>query len=567
MEGKIKLNENVSKGAVDIHICGEICSINDKPIDANRVIEVLREEYSKYGSAVFQRIDGSYALVIEDPEKSMCYLVRDKLGVQPVYFSFQNGIFAWADTMKGVIAQGSLPTEVNTKVLHNYLAFRYVCGRNTMFDKVYELLPGHYVRLDTNKKQIEEKAYWDIPFFDNDLLIDENIDDVIDSVIELSISSIQRSLKNPKYRYGILSSGGVDSSLIIALAARHIDRNFGTYFIGFENYDGDRSKDAKMVADLYDVKHHEFYLDAKSYASGLVDSIRIHEEPINHPGNVGTVLFFKYMKGKLDAVLLGEGVDTIFCGSKAYVLLNYFYALNPFRRFSKTIANLISPDFVPDQYRRYFNKIRDAMIMDPEEYMIHSFAECDYKEAEEVLSGKCDMDYLKFYKQFVEGCNRDNALQKYLMINEYSFLVEGLNSGFKFSSANRIINYYPFVDVPIVTLANKMSFKFKSRRYIGKYIIKRLAERYFPKRFIYQRKEGFGVPLKHFFNDPSGMGTYLDILTEKRTIERGVFQKDKLYKLLDEFSTGNLQTDSYESLLWTVINLELWFRVHIDCSL
>jgi asparagine synthase (glutamine-hydrolysing) len=452
-------------------------------------------------------------------------------------------------------------------MIHCYLVFRYVCGKHTLYKDVFELLHGQFLCLDMQTGEFRITRYWEMPFAYNDTTLKTTETEIIDNLEEIIIKSIKRRLSNKGLNYGILSSGGVDSSLIVAMASRHVCKGYETFFIGFPYYEGDRSKDAQMVGDLYGARHKDFYVDTKQYADGLIDAIRAQEEPINHPGNVGLVKFLRNIQGNIDAFLLGEGVDTIFCGSKTYPLLKYGYRYNPLRPFTERLFEAISPDILPSQLRRYYTKIRDAMITDPRDYMVNSFAEAGIDEANEILSVKNDLKYLDFFFDYVPVTNRSNSLKNFLVLNQITFMVEGLNAGAMFFSNFGMRNYYPFVDVELIELANRIPFNLKSRFFTGKYIIKRLAERYFPKSFIYKRKEGFGVPIKTFFMDKNGMGRYFDILTDSRTLNRGIWHRNKLLELCNIHRTGEMPKGSYESLLWTVLNVELWFRIFIDRSI
>jgi asparagine synthase (glutamine-hydrolysing) len=319
-----------------------------------------------------------------------------------------------------------------------------------------------------------------------------------------------------------------------------------------------------MVAETYHMIHSNFYVNSKQYAEGLIEAIRTNEEPLNHPGHVGRVLFDSHTKDKVDALLMGEGVDTMFCGAKAYPLLKYGYMFNPFRKLTRRIFSLIDPEIIPDSHKRYYTKIRDAFVMNADEYMIRTFAAAEFQEASDLLELEADMSYLNYYKSFISECTRENVLEKYLMLNQHTFIVEVLNSDAKYRELNQIINYYPFLDVELLSFSNHIPFKIRTKGFTGKYLIKKLAERYFSKHFIYQQKEGFGVPLKTYFQDPESMGRYFDLLLEKRTMERGIFKRRELSNFVEGFRKGEMPSESYESLLWTAINLELWYRIFID---
>ncbi len=565
MNGVIHKSGLSSGNGVQVNLFGVIwSSLKESFMPDAEACDFVKQGYLKEGSRFFNQIDGSFAIAINDQSKGQVYLVRDKLGTVPIYYSEYGSVFAWGCRIQDILCQDGFYKHVNEDVLHEYLVFRYVSGRNTLFRDIYELLPAHYLKIDINSGDMRENRYWEIPYTDRLSRSADGEGAIIDRIEDFLIRNVRRSLENTDSRYGIMSSGGVDSSIILGIAARHTRKHLATYFIGFEDYDSDRSHDARMVAEKCTATHSEFYINTREYAEGLIDAIRVHEEPLNHPGHVGRVLFNKYIEGKLDNLILGEGVDTMFCGSKVYPLLKYGFVLNPFRDMTRKVFSLVSPEVIPSSLRRYYCKIRDVFIMDPADYMIRSLAETDFNEADRILEKKNNMEYLDYYRDFVSGCTRDNALDKYLRLNQHPFMVEVLNSEAKFGMAYRINNHYPFLDVDLISLANHLPFRLRSRGLTGKYIIKRLAARYFPRSFIYKRKEGFGVPLKKYFLNPHGMGKYFDLLRDQRTRERGIYKEEEISRLVDRSQRGEISSESYESLLWTVVNLELWFRIFID---
>lgn len=563
MKGRIVfdavLNEEVH---IDLH--GDVWAVEGELIDSASVIQRIKFGYLIRGTEIFAHIDGQFTLIVIDKTQGFVYLVRDKIGTIPLYYSLQPKFLVWGNQIKEVLPDLNTQIDVNAEVIHEYLCFRYISGRNTLFKGIYEVLPAHYIKIAIKTETIQEQRYWEIPYPQHAAdMINPDENTILGRIEAILVESVRKAFDHPG-RFGIMSSGGVDSSLIVALAARlHCDP-LATFFIGFNNYTGDRSRDAQMVADRYHAQHTNFYINAEEYARGLPLAIAAHEEPLNHPGHVGRVLFNQAYQGTVEHLLLGEGVDTMFCGSKIYPLMRYAYVYNPIRPLTGLIFRLVSPDVIPVSLRRHFCMIRDAFIMSPNDYLIGSFATEKYAAANNILNKKNNLNYLTYYRSFLNGYSRRNILEKYIRLNQHPFMVEVLNSEAKFGYACDIRNHYPFLDVELVRYANFIPFSLRSRDFIGKYIIKRLAERYFPCDFVYRPKEGFGVPLKQFFNDPRGMGRYYDLLLDRKTRERGIFESRRLERLVDDYRKDEAGDDAWEGLLWTTINLELWLRIYID---
>jgi len=548
-----------------VHFHGEIASFLDEHIHENKDIEdILARKYLKDKVALFNSTRGAFSLAIEDYSQGELLLVRDKIGEIPLYYSIQSGKVYWGNRICDILRQSKDPFELNEDVIHEYLVFRYISSTNTMFKNIHEVLPAHFVKVHLNTGHVEEHAYWDIPYPPADQQFPADKVTIVDRIEGILKKSIENGLSH-HLRHGVMSSGGVDSSLIIAIASGVHKEKLKTCFIGFDGYESDRSSDAEAVAQWYNTDHSTFYLNAEQYACGLPDTIRLHEEPLNHPGHVGRALFNKHNQRDIDCLLLGEGVDTMFCGSKAYPLIKIAYQNNYLRGLTKRIFENISVNYIPNKYKRHYRMIRDAFTMEPADYLIYSLAVNDPDEVEKLMVEESKLDYLEYYRSFLHEYNKRNIHLKFLRLNQHPFMVEVLNSEFKFGSEYNIQNYYPFLDVDLVSYANHIPYNLRSRGLTGKYIIKKLAERYFPRSFVYKRKEGFGVPLKKYFDDPKGMGRYYDLLRDKRTSERGIFDSNRLAELVDKTRHCTHASDElFEGLIWSIINLELWCRIYLD---
>jgi asparagine synthase (glutamine-hydrolysing) len=565
VKGRISVGKRHKNRGLIIQVYGEITTISGEPVPRDEnIMDIVSRGYLDEEESFFKRLDGPFSLAIEDYKSGKLILIRDKIGKIPIYYSLQSTKLFWGNRISDIVGQGEYEPEINDNAIHEYLVYRYISSRNTLFRNIFEVLPAHYLTVELKTGGVEEHAYWDIPYPSVEQLFPANESSLVNRIEEILAKSISAGFSQ-NMRHGVMSSGGVDSSLIVAIASKVLKERLSTYFIGFDGYESDRCDDAKAVAQWYNSDHSTFYLNAEQYAQGLPEAIRIHEEPLNHPGHVGRVLFNKHMQGQVDCLHLGEGVDTMFCGSKIYPLMKFAYQYNYLRGLTKKIFEYIPLRIVPDHFKRYYCMIRDAFIMDPGDYLIRSLGVNDHEVVNKLIQKKYNSEYLDYYQSFVKDYTRKNIHIKYLQLNQHPFMVEVLNSEFKFGCAYNIQNHYPFLDVNLVSYANHIPFGLRSRGLTGKYIIKKLAEKYFPRSFVYKRKEGFGVPLKRYFDDPRGMGRYYDLLRDKRTLERGIFDPKCLTIFVDNIrKREETSEDIFEGLLWTFINLELWCRIYLD---
>jgi len=306
VKGIIRNQVRQQQQGVKVNLYGEITTISGEPVNHEKhLIDLITHRYLREKESLFHSLDGTYCLFIEDYSSAEVLLVRDKIGAIPIYYSLQPGIVCWGNRISDVLLQNESLPEINENVIHEYLVFRYVSSKNTIFKNIHEVLPGHYIKVNLDTGHVQEQAYWDIPYPQADKIFRLNEVVLVDQVEEILTKSIKTGFPQ-KNIHGVMLSGGVDSSLIVAIASKVYAEPLSTFFIGFKEYESDRSDDAREVSLLYDTKHSEFYLDAEQFATCLPEAIRINEEPLNHPGHVGRVLFNKHMNGRISCLHLGE---------------------------------------------------------------------------------------------------------------------------------------------------------------------------------------------------------------------------------------------------------------------
>lgn len=548
----------VAFGNTEVHFQGNLF-ISDN--EANKRLIDIAERHIDETS--FNDLNGQFAIVIFDRNRGKLLLVRDQFGIIPLYYSFIGEKVIFGTTIKSILKNISQGTLINQKVIHEYFMFRYVSGEETIFNNIYEVEPGSILQINSQNETIKKKFY--------KFEYSNGINEKNSSAISLFEKTFWKSLNEQTFdrdrkEIGVLSSGGVDSSILVSCSSKILRLHYNTYYIGSEDYEHNRIDEVNYLSALYNTKQKNVFISSKEFADHLVDTIRINEEPLNHPSSVLRNYLLKQIKGEVDVLLTGEGADCFYCGYYIFDLIYYFYVKNPVVPITSLIMKLFPVSLFPKKYQHKISKIKKSFILTPDKYSIfHDILAFNTEEnIDLLLKSEIPPQFANNYTSLFLNYSRKNILNIILFVYQTLWIVEALNTLTKLEQAHNIEHRHLFINVNMVNTFNKFPWKEKIRFFKRKHQIVELGKKHLPRKFFNKRKEGFGVPLQSWFYDEKGLGRFINLLSDGRTRERGLFNVKYLDQLLDKFHNIKLKDDSYECIIWPIINLELWHRIFID---
>ncbi|HXB41975.1 MAG TPA: asparagine synthase (glutamine-hydrolyzing) [Bacteroidia bacterium] len=524
--------------------------------------EVILEAFAQQGINGVNNLNGMFAFAIYDKELEELYLFRDRIGIKPVYYYWDGLNFAFSSEIKTLKKIKKLNLKVNHSVIPQYLNLGYIPSPYCIYENCYKLEQGHYIKI--GKHTFENKKFWGLTSsLTNKTINNEKQATVL--ISELLASSIQYQLKSD-VPYGVFLSGGIDSSLVAANAAKLSGTKINTFSIGFENQQFNEAVYAKKIANFLGTNHYEFTVTTNEAIQTLDDYMEAYGEPFADSSGIPTLLVSKLAKKYVTVALSGEGGDELFHGYGAYKwakrLDNYFIhhgrfllsgilkntssprnkrAANMFNYTDK--KNLRSHIFSQEQYFFTANEItynllksgkNSALIFNMLEYTDKAFA-----ESISVIENT--------RKLFPEEKQALYDLQYYLPDN---LLVKVDRASMFHSLETRV----PYLDHRLVEQAINIHVKLKNNP-TPKYILKEILYQYIPKPYFDRPKQGFSIPLKHWLNKEMSF-LIDDYLNEKVIEEVGIINYDYSKELLTRFRNG--ESHLFQRL-WLLINLHRWF--------
>jgi asparagine synthase (glutamine-hydrolysing) len=522
--------------------------------------EVIVHLYEEFGEEMISRLQGMFSFALWDQKTGFLMLVRDRVGIKPLYYCRTKTALLFASEIKSILSDPTVITEIDPHGIDSFLRYGYVPGECTLFRNIQKLRPGHYLTVSGGEVKMNE--YWDLKF--TDARKDQRMDESVEELDALLGGTIRNHIISD-VPVGILLSGGVDSTAVLSYAAESRGTALSTFTIGFDEYGGmDERLSARAAASRFGTRHFEATFTAQDFAECLPKYVWHMEEPVCEPPAIALYFITKLAREHVTVLLSGEGSDEAFAGYKNYrnlVWLERFKAalgplMRPFAQICKTAAELggvqklrrfaAFGSLTPEQY--YYSRTSNPLSFfsrNRESLYTEQFAAGLQGQTDEWFSGP-----------MLKNLPQSQLLQKLLYIDTKTWLPDDLLvKADKMSMANSVELRVPFLDHQLLEFAASLPASHKLRGFTTKYVLKRVLSARVPKQTLKRPKTGFPVPYDRWVRTDLKRFVW-DILTDPATQRRGYFQRDAVERLLRQ----NALDGSYPKEVFSLIVLELCHR-------
>ncbi len=559
--------------------------------------EVLVHGYEEWGiEGLLKRIEGDYGFGIWDETKQKLFLVRDRIGVKPLYFSLQNGVFLFASEIKAIVAHPKVSRDVDPVAMYHYLSFLTTPAPFTMFKGIFKLPAGHYLEIDP-EGNFKTHQYWDVTEKPHDAAILKMPEEKQE---EYYISQIQTLLRESVDKrmmsdvpFGVFLSGGVDSSVNVALMAELMDRPVDTFTVGFKDYHHlNELEYADQVAKEFKTNHHQILIDEKDMKGYLGDLVHHQDEPIADWVCIPLYFVSKLAKDSGTTVIqVGEGSDEQFCGYASYMgyLDLYKKYWTPYRKLPQVLQNVGSGLFNVAANMNYswdvYADIVNRASRDREHFWSGATVFWDRMKDKLVASGSglqttidstimgsgilpqsyLQTDTFNIIKSFGDSLKKKRPSHDILtrmIYNEFKLRLPELllMRVDKVTMSKSLEARVPFLDHNLVEFSMNIPMSHKVKGNQAKYLLKKAVEGLIPHNIIYRKKMGFGAPMSQWLRGEFGEQVSSSILGSG-LLKRGYFNMDYIRKLTTDHLEGRKDNSLY---IWTLFNLTSWYDYWID---
>jgi len=531
--------------------------------------ETIVHLYEDLGSGCVEQLRGMFAFAIWDSRTDRLFIARDRLGIKPLYYCVTRDCILFGSEIKVLLAAGDISPAFDRSTLPEYLAFGYLSGQETCYQKIHKLMPGHWMEIDS-KGQLRTEQYWNLRNCGDDVRGDQSY--YVKAYREMLENAVKSHLMSD-VPLGVFLSGGLDSSAVAALATHIHGGPVETFSVGYPEETCSELPYARLVAQHLHADHHEVLLREQEFFDLIPKLIWHEDEPIAWPSSVALYFVARSASERVKVVLTGEGSDETLAGYSRYAFTlknvawdRIYRHLTP--RFARqhlreSIAN---SGWLSAQLRRKLAHTFLARNGDswPEFYFDNFFAAFSETEQAALLhpsirhqfsAGKSYGHVLDYWQE-APG----DLLQRLLYTDIKTYLVELLMKQDNMSMATSIESRVPFLDHELVEFSLKIPQRFLIKGLAGKEILKKAVRELLPPAIVRRAKLGFPTPWSQWLAGPR-LESIQKMLLENRTLDRKLFNPTAVRRIFREHRNGH--RDHYDRI-WRLLNLELWHRVCLE---
>jgi asparagine synthase (glutamine-hydrolysing) len=539
--------------------------------------ETIVHAYEEWGDEAVHRFRGMFAFAVWDADRRRLLLVRDRLGIKPVYWSRVGDALLFGSEIKAIFASGLVEPVANEAVLPEMLSTRYTSGAETLFTGVHKLLPGHLLVFERGDTSIRQ--YWDVPERSAESLAIQDAEPsasrsgerhVVDQFRALLTESVKLRLMSD-VPLGMFLSGGIDSSAIAAIMARLIGRPLQTFSVAFKDRAFNELEYAREVARAIHADSHEIVIDDRDFFSALPKLVWHEDEPIAHPSSVPLYFVSALARQHVTVVLTGEGSDELLAGYGKYLRLAWNWrAGTVYERMvpaglRSAVASSLVPR-LPARVGRYARRSFLAMDRTAESMFFDNFASIRLADQQSLLAPGLRAQATRQHayapgRVYFDRLNGTSTLLDRLLYTDIkTYLVELLMKQDQMSMATSIESRVPFLDHKLVEFAAQLPDEWKLSGLTTKRVLREAMKGLLPDAILKRPKMGFPVPFATWTRG-GWNAVARDVLLDPRTRQRGIIDPRGVETLLRDHAAGT--TDGGDRI-WTLLNLELWYRTFID---
>jgi asparagine synthase (glutamine-hydrolysing) len=519
--------------------------------------EAIVHAYEEWGADAIRRLRGMFGLAIWDSNNRRLVLARDRVGIKPLYYAVAGGRLRFASELKSLLCDPAVPAEIDVDALDHYLSFLYTPRESSIFRDVCKLPPGHVLTWQEGRLHVE--PYWRPSTTEAFRGTEREAADTLHRTLLDAVSSHMVS----DVPIGAFLSGGVDSSVVVALMAQLSSAPVKTFSIGFDEPEFDELEYARRVAAHYGTDHHEFVV--RPDALSILDALISHfDEPFADSSAIPTWYVSEMARRHVTVVLSGDGGDELFGGYDRYlphprVVAFDRYAPQGLRRAAAIAGETLPHGIRGKNFLRHVGRTERGRYLDA-----IRFFSADEKPA--LLSGdvRSALGAVDPETRLARHFERYAELpwpSQMMRFDLETYLPDDvLTKVDRMSMAHSIESRVPLLDNDVIELANTLPASIKIKNGRRKHVLKEVASRLLPEGMVDRTKQGFGVPLGTWFR--GGLKElFADTLLSPSAIQRGYFEPRFVRRIVDEHLSGRRD---HTLRLWQLVIFERWHRQYVD---
>lgn len=528
--------------------------------------EVILHAWQQWGEKSIEQWRGMFAIALYDEKKSEVIFIRDRAGVKPLFYYYQEGVFLFASELKSITAHKGFKKEIDMAAVASFLQYGYVSHPHCIYKNTAKLQPGHLLRLNLGTQQVSLDQYWNVYDYYNKPKLSIDMPEAIVETEKILTEAFQLRMV-ADVPVGVFLSGGYDSSCVTALLQKNSTERLKTFTIGMTDEAINEAPYAAKVAQHLGTDHTEFYCTPQEALEIIPELPHYYDEPFADSSAIPTILVSRQARKKVTVALSADAGDEVFAGYNRYdYLMRYGKRLNsvpkPLRKLAVAAMDTIPSERIPYLRNKYnfhsrYNKIKSLLDNPSPSEML--------KNLSQVFSDKEISQLFASTVSELETAHTSIELQKefhdplaYMMAVDYqTYLVDDiLQKVDRATMSTSLEGREPFLDQHIIEWAAQLPTDYKYHQGQKKYIVKQIVHKYVPKAIMERPKMGFGIPIESWLKNEL-KDLVKENLSEPNLARHGLFNINGVQKLLSDFYNG--RTENHLKL-WYLLMFQMWYN-------
>lgn len=526
--------------------------------------EVLLEACEQWGpEAAIKKMNGMFAFAYWNKRQRKLYLVRDRLGIKPLFWGLKNNIFYFASQLKALTIHPDWQGGIDRQALTSYFRYNYIPAPLSIYKGIYKLEPGHIIIIDA-KQHVIKKQFWSLKSVcQNRILASCNEFEVLEKIDYLLKDAVKCRM-HADVPLGAFLSGGIDSSTVVSLMQAQSTKPIKTFAIGFHELSYNEAIYAKAVAQHLKTDHYELYLNLNEVVKLIPHIPEWYDEPFADSSQIPTYLVSRLAKEHVTVSLSGDGGDELFAGYNRYILAQKLWSVlavfpMSFKKLASKLIYSFNPTtwdkiakIIPGRWRpfRLGDKVHKfaALLIQSSDDLYKNLVSFWEKPAELVVGGA----EIFSWPQPITNLNFVEQMQ---YIDSVTYLPDDiLTKVDRASMSVSLETRMPLLDYRLVEFVWTLPFQFKLRNKETKWLLRRILEKYLPHQLVERPKMGFGVPIGHWLRDQL-VEWAEDLLSTHKLQEDNLLNAQLIRQRWEEHLS---KKRNWQHPLWGVLMFQLW---------
>jgi len=526
--------------------------------------ETIIHSYEEWGETFVNKLRGMFAFALWDRRKERLILVRDRIGIKPLYYTLlDDKTLVFGSELKSILVHPDVRRTLSTHALDLFLTLEYIPAPFSIFKNIFKLAPGYLLVYEN--ETVDIKKYWDIQPHKQfgGKFSKDNLAAVMDNLYSLLKESVGLRLISD-VPLGAFLSGGIDSSAIVGLMRELGASPLKTFSIGFEDASYNELEHARRIAQKFNTDHEEFIL--RPQILDLTEKLVQHlDEPLGDFSIFPTFLVSKMARSHVKVILSGDGGDELFGGYEHYQAQK-ISQLNASSLFQKPLYWAIKKFSPSPKKKGLWNKLRrylEGLEHGPELRHLRWMMFLTQKDKQSLysrelvneLGGIQQIHELSPFEEYFQNLRDFDSTNGELYLDLKTYLADDiLVKVDRMSMAASLETRVPLLDHKIVEFVSNLPGELKVKGLTTKWIFKKTMERLLPPETIYRRKEGFSIPIKHWLRKEL-KELMFDFLNESRIKREGLFNFAPIEYMMKQHLKGK---ENFSHQLWALLVFEIW---------